>query len=512
MRRRIHARVRPALPMLDPTSLAVLTLVLCSPVVAAQDAPRRLAEDPELSAVLADVYAAVDEARHALEIPGLSIAIVAGQEVLLAEGCGSVDLEKAAPATAETVYRVGSVTKLFTALMLMQLRDAGKLDLDDPVQKHLPEFKIRSRFPDARPATFRQVVAHYSGLPREPPIPWEYEPGLTYPPMEEQLASLDRVEMITPAMTEFGYSNLGFNVIGTALARVANQPYADWVEEKILGPLGMKDSGFELDERMRPRVATGYGAKNAAGVREPDPWQEYGVASGMLCSTAADLARFLMLFFREGPAGGAQVLGSSSLREMIVPVAVSVKPGELWQTGSAIGWQCGPFNREQLSYKDGGTAGFSSVVVMNFERRIGVVVLTNAAAVEPFQIAYDALVKVTPAVGKMRERARAADAKRSAEELPDYAGRYTLADTSAEKVLTFKALDVSVKDGRLVMTVPELQPGSVVYVRETPLEVFSPGVFRMLGGSFYGNFFAFAPDAAGVMELSWRGYRFLRSR
>jgi CubicO group peptidase (beta-lactamase class C family) len=468
-------------------------------------------EDPELSAVLADVYGAADEARRKLEIPGLSIAIVAGQELLLAEGCGNADLAKEAPATAETVYRVGSVTKVFTALMLMQLRDAGKLDLDDPIQEHLPEFKLRSRYPDARPATFRQVVAHYGGIPREPPIPWEYKPGLTYPPMEEQLASLERVEAIAPAMTEFNYTNLGFNVIGAALARAAEKPYATWVEEKILAPLGMTDSAFELDERMRARVATGYGAKNAAGVREPFPWQEFGVASGMLCSTAPDLARFLMLFFREGPAGGAQVLGGSSLREMTVPVAVSVKPGEVWLTGSAIGWQVGVFDREQLSYKDGGTGGFSSFVLMNFERRIGVVVLTNTAC-EPFAIAYDALRKATAPIEKARERARAAESRRAAEALSPYAGRYTLADTSAEKVLTFRSFDASVKDGRLLMTIPELLPGSMVYVRDTPLDAFAPGVFRMAGGSFYGNFFAFAPDAAGVMELSWRGYRFTRSR
>jgi len=196
---------------------------------------------------------------------------------------------------------------------------------------------------------------------------------------------------------------------------------------------------------------------------------------------------------------------------MIVPVAVSVKPGELWLTGSAIGWQCGVFNKEQLSYKNGGTAGHSSVVVMNFERRTGVVVLTNTVC-EPFAIAHDALSKATAAVERARERARAADSRRAAEALPTYAGRYTLADTSAEKVLTFRSFDVSVADGRLVMTIPELLSGSVVYVRDTPLDAFAPGVFRMAGGSFYGNFFAFAPDAAGVMELSWRGYRFTRSR
>src|SRR5688572_353398 len=174
-------------PMLARVLLAVSTLTLCGPVVVAQEASPLLVEDAELSAVLADVAGAVDEARVALEIPGLSIAIVAGQEVLMAEGCGSADLETEAPANGETVYRVGSVTKVFTALMLMQLRDAGKLDLDDSIQQHLPEFRIRSRHADARPATFRQAAAHYAGLPLEPPLAWEYRPGLEYPPIEEQL-------------------------------------------------------------------------------------------------------------------------------------------------------------------------------------------------------------------------------------------------------------------------------------------------------------------------------------
>src|SRR5688572_15474539 len=204
--------------MSPQVSRALLSLVLCGSVVLAQEAPRPLAEDPELTAVLADVYSAVDEARLALEIPGLSIAIVAGQEILMAEGCGSADLEAAEPATAETVYRVGSVTKVITALMLMQLRDAGKLDLDDPIQEHLPQFRIRSRYPDARPATFRQAAAHYAGLPREPPLATEFKPGLVYPPMQEQLESLDRIETIGPAMTEFNYSNFGYNVMGAALA------------------------------------------------------------------------------------------------------------------------------------------------------------------------------------------------------------------------------------------------------------------------------------------------------
>ncbi len=122
------------------------------------------------------------------------------------------------PADPQTIYRVGSVTKVFTALMLMQLRDAGKLQLDDPIETYLPEFKIKSRFPDARPATFRQVAAHYSGLPREAPMRYEYQATDEFPSIEDQLRSLKDSEMMLPAMTMYSYSNLGYNIMGLALS------------------------------------------------------------------------------------------------------------------------------------------------------------------------------------------------------------------------------------------------------------------------------------------------------
>src|SRR6185436_10914379 len=103
--------------------------------------------DPALEAILTEIYDDAENARVQARIPGMSIVIVYDQDVLLANGFGYADLEKQIPADPQTVYRIGSVTKAFTALMLMQLRDDGKLHLDDPIEKYLPEFKIKSRFP-----------------------------------------------------------------------------------------------------------------------------------------------------------------------------------------------------------------------------------------------------------------------------------------------------------------------------------------------------------------------------
>jgi CubicO group peptidase (beta-lactamase class C family) len=490
-----------------------------STVMAQQVAATLDKNDPEIRAIIAQIESDIEKRRQEKKIAGLSIAIVYDQDVLLARGFGYADLDKKVPADRTTVYRVGSVTKLFTALMLMQLRDAGKLNLDDPIEKYLPEFKIKSRFPDARPATFRQVAAHYSGLPIEPPMAIEYENPEKFPPVEEQLKSLKDVEMIVPAMSVFAYSNLGYNIMGLALARVAKQPYTQYVDQHILKPLGMNQSGFALTESLRNRFAVGYKAARPDGTFEESSYPEHGMASGMLYSSVDDMTRFMSLFFREGPAGGKQVLGSYSLREMTIPVAVSTdlskdaegKPLSLWRVGSGIGWQNGVFNGEQLDYKLGGTKGFSCVVIINYARKLGMVVLMNTQG-EPFWFGGDALRKLTPVIVKSLERSHAEALKKALPSWQKYTGRYVLTDTNAIRTVTFSEFDVSIVNQKLALTVPEIRPGSVVYMKEIPLEPFRDNVFHVGGGSFYGNFITFESSNDGSIRLKWRNYTFNKQR
>lgn len=499
----------------------VLILLLQTAMPAQQVVSALDKNDPELRAILTEIEADAEKAWLKAKMPGMSIVIVYDQDVLLAKGFGYADLEKKIPADPQTVYRVGSVTKVFTALMLMQLRDAGKLHLDHPIEKYLPEFKIKSRFPDARPATFRQVASHYSGLPREPPMAHEYQITEKFPSVEEQLKSLNNVEMIWPAMTRFSYSNLGYNIMGLALSRVAKQPYDQYVASHILKPLGMNHSGFALTEQMKRHFAVGYKSARPDGTYEQSSYPKYGLASGMLYSTADDLAEFLSLFFREGPAGGNQVVGSSSLLEMLTPVVVSTdlsrdekgRPLSLWLEGSAIGFSVGPFSGEQIDYKDGGTAGFSSMVYINYPRKLGMALLTNTQT-EPFWLGYNLLKKLTPVLAKSVERTREKMRKEMLKEaLPrwqKYTGRYVITDTNAVPTLTFSEFDVSIVNEKLVVTVPELLPGSVVYMKETPLAPYGENVFYVDGGSFFGNRMSFESNKDGSMVLKWRNYVFKR--
>jgi CubicO group peptidase (beta-lactamase class C family) len=500
-------------------ALAIVLLFAFHTAVPAQLSVTLDKNDPELRAILSEIEADAESARLKAKIPGMSIVIVHDQDVLLAKGFGYADLEKKIPADPQTVYRVGSVTKVFTALMLMQLRDAGKLQLDDSIEKYLPEFKIKSRFPDARPATFRQVAAHYSGLPREAPMLYEVQVTDEQPSVEEQLKSLKNSEMLLPAMTMYSYSNLGYAIMGLALSRVAKQPYDQYVAAQILKPLGMNNSGFALTEQMKKHFAVGYKSAGSDGTYQRSSYPTYvPLASGMLYSNVDDLANLLSLFFREGPRGGKQVLGSSSLLEMLIPVAVSTdlsrdergRPIHLWREGSTIGFSVNPFPPgEQIDYKGGLIAGFSSIVYINYPRKLGMALLMNTET-EPFDLGLSLLRKLTPVLLKSLERSQAKALEEALPKWQKYVGRYVITDTNAVSTITFNEFDVSIVNQRLALTIPEVRPGSLVWMKEVPLEPFGENEFKAAGGSFGNKFITFEPGNDGSMRLKWRNYVFKR--
>jgi len=503
-------------------ALAIVLIFLLHTASPAQQAgPALDKNDPELRAILSEIEADAENARVKAKIPGMSIVIVYDQDVLLAKGFGYADLEKKIPADPQTVYRIGSVTKAFTALMLMQLRDAGKLQLDDPIEKYLPEFKIKSRFPDARPATFRQVAAHYSGLPRDAPMLYEVQATDSVPSVEDQLKSLKNSEMLLPAMTMYSYSNLGYSIMGLALSRVAKQPYDQYVAAHILKPLGMNYSGFALTEQMKKHFAVGYKPAGSDGTYERSSYPTVELATGMLYSNVDDLANFLSLFFRQGPRGGKQVLGSSSLLEMLIPVAVGTdlsrdergRPIHLWREGSTIGFSAGPFPPgEQLHYKDGGIAGFSSIVYINYPRKLGMAVLRNTFSPDEddFSLGYDLLRKLTPVVVKSLDRSQAKALEEALPKWQKYVGKYVITDTNAISAITFSEFDVSILNQKLVITIPEVRPGSRVWTKEVPLAPYGNNDFKIEGGSFGNKFITFESGKDGSMELKWRDYVFKR--
>ena len=191
--------------------------------------------------------------------PGLSIGIVHDQELVWARGFGHADLDNRVAATADTRYRIASVTKLFTATAILILRDAGMLQLDDPVDRHLPWFDIRQRHPDAPPITIRHLLTHTAGLPREAAFP--YWTDDSFPTREQVREELPRQETAYPTETRWKYSNLSLALAGEIVAAVSGQAYEDFVQQRILDLLGMSDSLVRAPHPGDPSLAVGYGRR-----------------------------------------------------------------------------------------------------------------------------------------------------------------------------------------------------------------------------------------------------------
>ena len=482
--------------------------------------PKRIKEDESKAPSLADVVAKIDDqiekSRLKQKIVGMSVVIVHDQDMLLAKGYGYADLASNTPANSQTVYRVGSITKVFTAVAVMQLRDAGKLNLDDPIEKHLPEFKIKSRFPDARPLTFRQVASHYSGLPMEAPLPYTFQDVTVFPRTEELIASLANTELVCPVDTRFLYSNLGFNILGLAVERIAHEPYADYVTKHILQPLGMKHSGFAVTEELRKSLATGYKAADANDQHAIAPYGAYGQASGMLYSSVEDMAEFLKLQFREGPAGGKQILGSSALREMTAPLFIlnndEVAPDLFWKRGSGIGWQTLTVKALQFNHKRGGLNGFSTDIIFNPRYKLGVAIFTNTEC-DPFDIGFAPLLRLEPVFKRLEDEARAETAKASVATLRRYEGTYRLKKSDTETPPPFSEVLFVMMDTKLSMrlrkvtSAPNFRP---IYLEDdVTVEPTGKDAFRIGSDSFENDPVYFVQGAKDeIVGVRWRTYLF----
>src|SRR5215470_4529358 len=266
----------------------------------------------------------------------MAVAVVRDQELLWSRGFGLADVERGIPATPGTRYRVGSVTKLFTATAVMQLRDEGKLDLDDTVKRHLPWFALAGESGSPPPdLTIRQLLSHTSGLPRE--AAFAYWDTLEFPPIALVREGLLRQSTALEPETQWKYSNLAMTLAGEIVAAVSRLPYPRYVERRILEPLGMASTIVDGIAPHDPRLARGYGRRFPRAPRQPREIGDIGglVPAGNMASTVEDLARFVMLQFRVAPASEHPVLCGATLREM--HRIHWLEPG--WQAGWGLGFR-----------------------------------------------------------------------------------------------------------------------------------------------------------------------------
>lgn len=222
--------------------IAVVACLAAVPVAWAEE--REVADDPGVAGSLRLLEGWIQAHMAYRGLPGLSIGIVHDQKLVWSRGFGHADVVSKTPATAETLYRIASNTKTFTATAILQLRDRGKLRLDDPVSNYLPWFKVRSSFPDAPVITIRQLITHTSGLPRESAGPYWID--FEFPTRTQMIAALPSQEAPLAPETRLKYSNLAFALAGEIVASVSAEPYDQYVRKHILEPLGMASTAVTL--------------------------------------------------------------------------------------------------------------------------------------------------------------------------------------------------------------------------------------------------------------------------
>lgn len=373
--------------------------------------------DPARVAKLRSAFAAIDAIGAAelrkQQLPSLSIGVVIDGELAYAKGFGFADLEKKTPVDADTVYRIGSITKSFTGMTVLALRDDGALALDDALTRFVPEaaglvYPTR----DAAPITLRQLLTHSSGLPRTGAF------SLQAAPTEQDVAkSLAGFGLARAPGTAFSYSNLGFSLLGIVASRAAHAPYRELVKKRLLLPLGMTSTTFDPADLPPGHLATPYKKGDDGAAKPVELWRlAASEGAGGIFASVRDMARWVAFQLaayppRSGPDAGP--IKRSTVREahstgvasgLGVRLEPSAKKGEkavdAYADQYGFGWiaetTC---DFDPVVLHNGGIDGFSSELRFLPKQGVGVVVLANLADSSPGVVASKALAALAKTGG-----------------------------------------------------------------------------------------------------------------
>jgi CubicO group peptidase (beta-lactamase class C family) len=395
----------------------------------AAEPPASPADDPRVASALELARAWLDAARAYEQVPGVSAAIVHDQKVLWSGAFGLADVASGRKAESGTIYSICSISKLFTSVAVMQLRDAGRLRLDDPVRARLPWFTMKPGGTDGTEITVEGLLTHAAGLPRETDLPYWTGPAFTFPTHDQIVERVAKQPALYPAETYFQYSNLGFTLAGEIVSATSGVPYADYVSRNILLPLKLASTTPEMPESERgKRLATGYSARTREGRRDPVAFfLGKGVAPAMgFASTAEDLARFASWQFRLLDGGGPEVLKGATLREMHRVHFVDPDFETMWGLGFTVSRR----EKATLVGHGGSCPGFRSHLMLQPDRKLAVAVLANASGVATGEWAAALRDIVEPALkAAVKEPGKG---KTPGPELRKYAGTYSEAPWSGE--------------------------------------------------------------------------------
>jgi CubicO group peptidase (beta-lactamase class C family) len=362
---------------------------VAAPQVAAPDAPQATGAPrrAQLAAAFPEVGRILEDYARRAHVPGFAFGILVDGDLVYARGFGVRDLASKSPADTDTVFRIASMTKSFTAMAILALRDTGKLALDDPAERYVPELaSLVYPTRDSAPITIRQLLSHAEGFPED--NPWgDRQLAVT----EAQFTEMMRrgIPFSTTPGTAFEYSNYGFAILGRIVAKASGMRYRDYVDATILRPLGMTATAWEPSAVPPQRLARGYRWANDTWDEEPMLADGAFGAMGGLMTSVNDLARYVSFLMSAWPPRDAPERGPirrSSAREMQQvawgdPPAVTRDSvdGPLRATGGGYGFGLRITHTcrwREVSH-GGGLPGFGSTMRWLPDHGVGIVVLGN---------------------------------------------------------------------------------------------------------------------------------------
>ncbi|WP_396201089.1 serine hydrolase domain-containing protein [Gemmatimonas sp.] len=446
----------------------LFTLLAVTPNAQAQGVaptPGTLAANPDILAA-ERLFSAWMEGQLAYRgLPGVAVGVVYDQQLVWSQGFGFADVKNRVPMTPQVKFRIASHSKMFAAIAIMQLREEGKIRLDDPVEKYLPWFKAKPAGDDDGVITIEQLLSHTSGLQREAGDHWT---SYNFP-SEDELKRLysDRQAAFAPNV-RWKYSNLAFAVAGLVVEQITGQKWAAYVQQQMFTPLGM--SATSVDQNVSG-LTVPYMRRMPDGSRDVLPFVDargMAAATGMT-SNVDDLAKFVSAQFRRGPRGGAQILSAGSWREMHRVRAVD----ETWQSGSGLGFDFNRIENRTWVGHGGGYPGNTTQTLFQVNDKVGVIVLTNTNDANPSQIAEQLIATVGAAVLKAA---------------PARAQTVTWDPTWARFAGWYRS---AMGDSRVVLLNEKL-----VMMSPTSTTVGTPSTLEPLGG---GRFRLMAPGGGGAI-------------
>jgi len=433
-------------------------------------------QHPDLMTALALLDKWITVRMREKHLPGLAIGIVHEGNLMWGKGYGMANVEQSIPVTLDTRFRIASITKTFTAVAILQLRDAGKLRLDDPVSDYLDWFNLQ--YEAAPPITIRHLLTHTSGLPRDASVPhWTDN---VFQSWDEVITTTRQRKPVLPPLKDFGYSNLGYSLLGGIIEKVSGEAWADYIQKHILDPLEMSDT-IVTPNGSEPNLATGYLKLDDQYARPSAPFAATNgfSASASMASSVNDLVKYARFHLGLEDSG---VLSSHTLREMHTVHWLNSD----WQGGYGLGTFVNRIGSWVISGHSGGYKGYLTQFNMCREHKFGVIALTNSFGSDPFDFVDRAYKLVLPEVVK-------ATAPEAGEGNPEW-----------ERLVGAYAADWS--DCEIVVRGGKLQIVYIQYIDETPtiLEpTDDPLVFTLKDPGNPQETARFELDSSGKVTRLW---------